>query len=201
MDSYKIIFPYQSDITHIASNDIMAFDLCFDELKKMRNGNFPDVFVVLNTNTNIPFYLEVDKKLLQDNKVDQPNPIDDEITVNKDIRNSSDTLDMTPPIFNNPMKRPFDNIGNNENIQINENIKPADLVQSHALDNPTNQNLENRIRYLETELVKMKMKVDYVTQLNIGHMHTNMNDQRMGTGISPNHTPNKTPDEDACTIM
>ena len=207
MNSYKIIFPYQSDRVHLASNEYDAFDRCYDEIKQ--SGRNPKIFVVLNLNSNTPYYLEMSSP----NQNPNPSPLD-EVVINKDVRDDvSDVLaDPTEPIapfegegekastadiFNNPMR---------PNAPHPDQTPPTgDIIPSvgqigylqRRLDNSERhiETLGQRINVLENELIRTKVKVDYMAQLNIGQ--TNMNNLLN----RPPAQPEEKKEEEGCIIM
>lgn len=191
MNRYKIIFPYQSSLIHLAENDTKAFDKCFTEINESNRN--PDVFVVLNLDTNVPYYLEINKSI--DKKLDNPidNPIDTEGVINKDVREKSDT----------PSNVPQDSFGTSKIENFNSTVK-ASADQFNPISNPISNSdiniqktdlLEKRIDHLENEMIKMKMKVEYVSQTT---GIANMNN----TNNINNNTNNNVQDQDSeCSIQ
>lgn len=218
MNSYKIIFPYQSDRIHLASNEYTAFDRCYEEIHE--SGKNPKIFVVLNTTSNTPYYLEINRS--SQNNMNMP--VEENI-INK---NSRDDIAKAISINSNDSIAPFEetfksNLNENLNVNLNgENIFSNPLHQSNMRAQSSSifstgeinniieriKNYENkinamgmRINILEDELVRTKMKVDYMSQLNIGQ--TNMNNllnQQKCNGQENLEDKQKEKDEE-CVIM
>jgi hypothetical protein len=212
MNSYKIIFPYQSDRTHLAHDEFNAFDKCYEEIRE--SGKNPKIFVVLNVNTNTPYYLEMNAP----NPIPNPSPIE-EYVINKDTRDEvSDVLSIDPtgpvapfqgdPVnvdqreaFANPM-RSRSIMG--QHLDDSQNVLPMGHVPSTGEIQGLQRRVENaeqradlmerKINIIEGELIRTKMKVDYISQLSVGQ--TNMNNllNRPAQKVEPEV-------EEGCIIM
>jgi hypothetical protein len=187
MNSYKIIFPYQSDKIHLGSNEFDAFDKCYEEIRQ--SGRTPEIFVVLNINTNTPYYLEMNAKDTILNQNPGADPIE-EYVINKDTRDEvSDVLSIDPdrPIapfqgdqvgsvdrredFTNPMRAHPIEPSNMGSIPLSTG--EINMLQRRVENAEQRASLmERKINVLEEELIRTKMKVDYVAQLSVGQ--TNM---------------------------
>jgi hypothetical protein len=209
MNSYKIIFPYQSDRVHLAANEYDAFDRCYDEIKQ--SGRNPKIFVVLNLNSNTPYYLEMNNP--------NPDSIDplDEVVVKTDVRDGvSEVLSVNPTEPIAPFEGEHDKMGQNSTADLfNNPMRQTEQARAPApstgemipsagqigylqrrLDNSERQieNLGQRINVLENELIRTKIKVDYMAQLNIGQ--TNMNNL-----LNRPPTKEEEKEEEGCVIM
>lgn len=209
MNSYKIIFPYQSDRIHIASDEFEAFDKCFEELRE--TGKNPQIFVVLNLNSNTPYYLQTNNVSNTSGLTNVGNrdicEKDGVNNLNKDMRDDvSEILTNNPdePIapfqgsnqtpgdtFINPMRTQDTTITVPSNGEI-QNMQKRLEIYERKIDT-----MGTRINMLEEELIRAKMKVDYMSQLTIGQ--TNMNNllNQKSTQLSED----KQKEEDGCFIM
>jgi hypothetical protein len=197
MNSYKIIYPYQSDRIHLAPNEYTGFDLCYDEIKQ--SGRNVKIFVILHLNSNTPYYLEMNSPTAD---ISNKNPIN-EVIINVDTRDGvSEVLtggpsnpiapfegdnkiisdaNKTVDIFNNPMRQTDQSNSNSSQI-IPSTGQIAYLQKKNELCEQKIENMGRRINVLEEELIRTKMKVDYISQLNIGK--TNMTNL-----LSSSHQP------------
>lgn len=198
MNSYRIVFPYVSDRTHLVANKSQAFDACHEEINQ--SGRPVNVFVVLDVHTNTPYYLENLKvssagaSASANANAPAPNAFspniscvdgvvsaDDlsnlnEVVVKRDVRNSSDVLQTVQKQKQNP--NPL------------SQYEQQNVTQDIRLD-PYFQHLISRVDLLESELVKAKMKLEYATQA----MGTNMHNLNLRA------IPKEEPKEESCTIM
>ena len=221
MNTYKIIFPYESEKVHLGSNEFDAFDKCYEEIQE--SGRRPKIFVVLNLDTNTPYYLQT--KL--ESKDPDPNPLE-EYVINKDVRDGvSDVLSIVSdhPIapfsgsnvdtnvdangntasmkntetFNNPMRNPLQQTdprsNNTDNFQIPSSGQIEYLQRRLELTEGKLNALEVKQNILEEELIRTKMKVDYVGQLHTGR--TNMNN--LVSRTAPQNNPEQK--DEGCIIM
>ena len=171
MNRYKIIVPYQSDITHLASNEYAAFDLCYDEITKSAYIPKPKIFVVLDLTSNIPYYLEI---------TDHTNQTDQTITKDElmqEVRHVSESVKSEPAKDNN----------DKDICEKSGVLAPMRLESTQS--NPSYDMLEKRIDQLETELIKMKMKLDYTAQVSSKFGSTNMSN--MSNMYSMHNQPNQ----------
>lgn len=176
MNSYRIVFPYVSDKTHVVSNKSQAFDACYEEINS--TGKPISIFVVFDTVTNTPYYLENLKAPVHESPVEsRPNgngiDVDSqmlhtpsgvaEVSVKQDFRDSSDSLQTayTNPIHNAPgvagVASAAGSVGSTQNVQFDDPMADIRL-------NPHFQHLSSRVALLESELVRAKMKIEYATQ-------------------------------------
>jgi hypothetical protein len=158
MNRYKIIFPYQSSIIHLAENETKAFDKCFIEINE--SGRNPDVFVVLDIDNNNPYYLEINKK--SDN-------LDTGAIIKENVQEKSDILSKDSQSLVAESKT--DNLHSTASIDFVNPIKTND--EDLTVNTQKTEMLEKRIDYLENEMIKMKMKIDYVSQLTVKKPDTN----------------------------
>ena len=189
MNRYKIIVPYQSDITHLASNEYAAFDLCYDEITKSSYTPKPKIFVVLDLTSNIPYYLEI---------TDHTDQTDQSITKDELMQEVQNVSEQAKSVKSEQAKDKDKDIREKSGI-----LAPIrlDSIQS----NPSYDMLEKRIDQLETELIKMKMKLDYTAQVSSKFGSTNMSNmysmpnQPIQTN-QPNQ-PNQPNQADDCCIL
>lgn len=173
MNRYKIIFPYQSSIIHLAENETKAFDKCFTEINE--SGRNTDVFVVLDIDNNNPYYLEINKK---------DNNLDTGAIINENVQEKSDILSKDSQALVAESKT--DNLHSTASIDFVNPVNSTHSINTVNTVNPVNPNdesltvniqktemLEKRIDYLENEMIKMKMKIDYVSQLTVKNPDTN----------------------------
>ena len=182
MNSYRIVFPYVSDKTHVVSNKSQAFDACYEEINS--TGKPISVFVVLDTDTNTPYYLENLKAPVHESPAEsRPNGsgVDAdsqmlhtpsgvaEVSVKQDFRDSSDSLQTA---YTNPIHNVVSvagaagvagSVGSTQSVPNRQNVQFDDPMADIRL-NPHFQHLSSRVALLESELVRAKMKIEYATQ-------------------------------------
>lgn len=162
MNSYKIIYPYQSNITHLADNEYEAFDKAYDEYAKSNNKS--QIFVVLNTLTYTPYYLEMKQKNNQSFGGNRNGGSNGNRNGDLDDDSNGDKNN----VINMNMNNDFDN-GKKDQNDLNNNNFEDNVVKNIDLDNNNinlimkkNELLEMKINRLEFELTKTKFKVDHL---------------------------------------
>lgn len=203
MNSYRIVFPYVSDKTHVVSNKSQAFDACYEEINS--TGKPISIFVVLDTDTNTPYYLENLKAPVHESPAESglnSNDIDAdskmlhtpsgvaEVSVKQDFRDSSDSLQT---VYTNPIHNvagatsAAGSAGSTQSVSNGQNVQFDDPMADIRL-NPHFQHLSSRVALLESELVRAKMKIEYATQA----VGSNMRDMNQ---VQPKE------EEEGCVIM
>lgn len=186
MNRYKIIVPYQSDITHLAPNEYAAFDLCYDEITKSSYAPKSKIFVVLDLTSNIPYYLEI---------TDNAGRIDQSITKDELMQEAQNVSESVKSVKSEQAKDKDKDIREKSGI-----LAPIRLESNQS--NPSYDMLEKRIDHLETELIKMKMKLDYTAQVSSKFGSTNMSN--MSNIYSMPNKPiqsNQSNQADECCIL
>lgn len=227
MNRYKIIFPYQSQTTHLAKDKFEAFDLCFDEMRRYnlnpnKNVHFGGgnadkdldrkIFVVLDLNSNMPYYLEINDEFQQNKNDDDNENENHNENENKSIKASFDgdkldnfgKMDQLGKSEKN-QEEPFRDSREKSGI-----LAPSHFSYCNSESNKTGDKysmFEKRIDLIETELVKMKMKMDYMQNLhrNMQNMNNNIfNNTNTNTNTNANSNTNtqiKQEEDDMCIIL
>jgi len=189
MNRYKIIVPYQSDITHLASNEYAAFDLCYDEITKSSYMPKPKIFVVLDLTSNIPYYLEI---------TDQTDRPDQSITKDELMQEVQHVSESVKSVKSEQAKDKDKDIREKSGL-----LAPIQFESTQS--NPSYDMLEKRIDLLETELIKMKMKLDYTAQVSSKFGSTNMSNMNNMYSMhnqpsQPNQPIQPTQADDCCIL-